>query len=131
MELTPVFIVFIVFASIVAVLVGPSYLKTRERGEMQQTVRNAIDKGQTLPPELIEAMTKDVQRRLPSRTKDLRHGVIWLAIGVGLAGFGLISDWGGNEWNGRMDSGLLGIACIPATIGVAFIILSFFNPNKD
>ena len=27
-------------------------------------------------------------------------------------------------------SGLLGISCIPVTIGLAFIVLSFFNKNK-
>ena len=27
--------------------------------------------------------------------------------------------------------GLLGIAAIPVTIGLAFIVLSFFNKNKD
>ena len=57
MEWTPVFIVFTIFASIVAVVVGPSYLKSRERREVQLTVRHAVDKGQTLPPELIDAMT--------------------------------------------------------------------------
>ena len=30
-----------------------------------------------------------------------------------------------------MGDGLLGIAAIPVTIGLAFIVLSFFNKNKD
>ena len=130
MELTPIFIVFIVFGSIVAVIVGPSYLKSRERTEMQLTVRHAVDKGQTLPPELIDAMTKDVQKNLPSRTKDLRKGVLSLASGVGIGAFGLVSDLGGNGWNGGVANPLLGLACIPVAIGIAFIILGFFNPNK-
>ena len=96
MELTPIFIVFIVFGSIVAVIVGPSYLKSRERTEMQLTVRHAVDKGQTLPPELIDAMTKDVQKSLPSRTKDIRKGVLSLAAGAGLAATGLATI-GGSE----------------------------------
>ena len=33
-------------------------------------------------------------------------------------------DWGNGE------SALLGVACIPAAIGIAFIVLGFFNPNK-
>ncbi|MBA4787983.1 MAG: DUF6249 domain-containing protein [Brevundimonas aurantiaca] len=130
MELTPIFIVFIVFGSIVAVIVGPSYLKSRERTEMQLTVRHAVDKGQTLPPELIDAMTKDVQKSLPSRTKDIRKGVLSLASGVGIGAFGLVSDLGGNGWNGGVANPLLGLACIPVAIGIAFIILGFFNPNK-
>ena len=129
--MTPVFVVFIVFASIVAVVIGPSFLKNRERREMQLTVRHAVDKGQTLPAELIDAMTKDVQKGLPSRTKDMRKGVLSLAGGIGVGAFGVLSDLGGNQWNGGMANPLLGIACIPIALGVAFIILGFFNPNKD
>ena len=131
MELTPIFIVFIVFGSIVAVIVGPSYLKSRERTEMQLTVRHAVDKGQTLPPELIDAMTKDVQKSLPSRTKDIRKGVLSLAAGAGLAGFALIIGSAHRDFGSNGQEVLLGLSCIPAAIGIAFIILGFFNPNKD
>lgn len=125
-----VWIVFIIFGVIAAIVVGPSYLKSREKRDMQLTVRHAIDKGQDLPPELVEAMTRDVQRNLPSRTRDIRRGIIWLAVGFGIAAFSLVSNVGG--WEGKnVDSGLLGIACIPATIGLAFLLLSFFNKNRD
>ena len=130
MELTPIFIVFIVFGSIVAVIVGPSYLKSRERTEMQLTVRHAVDKGQTLPPELIDAMTKDVQKSLPSRTKDIRKGVLSLAAGAGLAGFALIIGSAHRDFGSNGQEFLLDLSCIPAAIGIAFIILGFFNPNK-
>ena len=130
MELTPIFIVFIVFGSIVAVIVGPSYLKSRERTEMQLTVRHAVDKGQTLPPELIDAMTKDVQKSLPSRTKDIRKGVLSLAAGAGLAGFALIIGSAHRDFGSNGQEVLLGLSGIPAAIGIAFIILGFFNPNK-
>jgi hypothetical protein len=132
MELTPILIVLIVFSAITAIIFGPSYLKSREKREIQETVRHAIDKGQALPPELIDAMTRDVASKLPSRTRDLRRGVIWVAVGVGIAAFGLLSDMG---WDHRemenIGNGLLGVAAIPFTIGLAFIVLSFFNPNKE
>ena len=38
-----------------------SYLKSREKKEMQLTVRSAIDKGQPLPAELIDALTMEAQ----------------------------------------------------------------------
>jgi hypothetical protein len=133
MDMTPILIMLIIFGSLTAIVFGPSYLKSREKREMQTTVRHAIDKGQELPPELIDAMTKDVASKLPSRTRDLRRGVIWFAVGVGIAAFGFLSDMGwdnGDDWH-RLGDGLLGIAAIPATIGLAFIVLSFFNPNKE
>ncbi|MFN4092479.1 MAG: DUF6249 domain-containing protein [Brevundimonas sp.] len=138
MDVTPVLIVGILFASIVAIIVGPGYLKSRERREMQETVRRAIDKGQPLPPEVIEVMSKDVSKNLPSRTRDIRRGVIWLASGIGIAAFSAISDATWNHNDGPFSSDapfaggpLLGFAAIPITIGLAFIVLSFFNKNKD
>jgi hypothetical protein len=72
-----------------------------------------------------------VQKSLPSRTKDIRRGIIWLATGIGIAAFGIVSDLGGNAWNGGMQNPLLGVSCIPITIGLAFIVLSFFNKHAD
>lgn len=121
-----------VFGTITAIIVGPTWLKSREKREVQQTVRHAIDKGQELPPELIDALTKDVQKNLPSRTRDLRKGIIWTATGIGIGLFSVVSSLGDSGWRGEnFDDGLLGIACIPLTIGLAFIVLSFFNKNKD
>ena len=131
MELTPILIVLIIFSAITAIIFGPSYLKSREKREIQETVRHAIDKGQQLPADLIDAMTRDVASKLPSRSRDLRRGVIWLAVGIGIAAFSLLSDlgWDDHELQ-QIGNGLLGVAAIPATIGLAFIVLSFFNKNK-
>jgi hypothetical protein len=130
-DFIPIFAIFAVFGSLTAIVVGPNYLKARERREVQKTVRMALDKGQPLPPEVIDALSKDITRRLPSRTRDIRNGVIWLAVGFGIAAFSLVSN--SMSWDGRgnIDDGLLGIACIPATVGLAFLVLSFFNKNKD
>jgi len=127
------FAIFAVFGTITAIIVGPTWLKSRERREMQETVRRAIDKGQALPPEVIDAMTRDVAKNLPSRTRDIRRGIIWLAIGIGIAAFSLINNmgWGDDGWRDNVGDGLLGIAAIPVTVGLAFIVLSFFNKNKD
>lgn len=127
-----IWIVMIIFGVIAAIVVGPSWLKSREKRDIQQTVRHAIDKGQQLPPELIDAMTREVQGKLPSRSRDLRKGIIWTATGIGIGLFSAVSSLGNDGWGSEnFDNGLLGIACIPLTIGLAFIVLSFFNKNKD
>jgi len=127
-----IWIVMIIFGVIAAIVVGPSWLKSREKRDIQQTVRHAIDKGQQLPPELIDAMTREVQGKLPSRSRDLRKGIIWTATGIGIGLFSAVSSLGADGWGSEnFDNGLLGIACIPLTIGLAFIVLSFFNKNKD
>ena len=132
MDMTPILIVAIIFSAITAIIFGPSYLKSREKREVQQTVRHAIDKGQDLPPELIDAMTRDVASKLPSRTRDLRRGVIWLAVGIGFAAFSYLSNLGWSDHDMQEATGaMFGLAAIPVTIGLAFIVLSFFNPNKE
>jgi len=132
MDMTPVLVMLIIFGSLTAIVFGPSYLKSRERREIQTTVRHAIDKGQELPPELIDAMTREVASKLPSRTRDLRRGVIWLAVGIGIAAFSYLSNLGWNDHDMEgAAAATMGLAAIPATIGLAFIVLSFFNPNKE
>ena len=115
------------FIMVAIIIVVPAWLRSRERREMQATVRAAIEKGQPLPPELIEALTKEAKLpRVSSAQRDIRIGVILLSVGAGLALLGvalrLIAD--------EAFYSLVGSAAIPAAIGVAFIILSFFNPNK-
>jgi len=115
------------FIMVAVIVVVPAWLKSRERREMQETVRTAIEKGQPLPPELIEALTKEVKGpKVSSAQRDIRIGVILLSVGAGLALLGaalrVVED--------EAFYALLGSAAIPATIGVAFVILSFFNPNK-
>lgn len=126
-ELVPIFGMFAVFGSLVAIVVGPGWIKARERREVQVTVRAALDKGQPLPPEVIETLTRDIAQNLSSRTKDLRRGVLTLAAAAGIALLGYAI---GME-AGEAVYPMLGLAAVPAMIGLAFIVLSFFNPNRD
>lgn len=116
------------FTMIAAIVIVPNYLRIRERREMQKTVRAAIEKGQPLPPELIEAMSKDVRpRKVSSAHRDLRIGVILLFVAGGIALTGV-------ALGGINDNAMFGTvsgAAIPGMIGLAFLILSFFNPNKS
>ncbi len=113
------------FAMIAAIVIVPTWLKSRERREMQATLRAAIDKGQPLPAEIIDAMTKNV-KVAPTSLSDLRAGVIWLAVGLGIAAFGYMVGFEDSD----AFQPLVGIGSIPAIIGLAYIALSFVNPNK-
>jgi hypothetical protein len=113
------------FAMIAAIFIVPGWLKSRERSEMQNTLRSAIDKGQPMPPEVIDALTKNV-KIAPTALSDLRTGVIWIGIGAGLAVFGFLLSY---EWDEALHL-MGGIGAIPAIVGISFVVLSFFNPNK-
>lgn len=114
------------FLMIAAIVIIPKWYRTNERREMQKTLRAAIDKGQTLPPELIEALSKDGVRPPATAARDLRTGIILLAVGAGIAlmGYGISFE--------EMDAlyPFYGFAAIPGMIGLAFIVLSIFNKNK-
>lgn len=115
------------FIMVVCIVCIPLWLKSRERREMQATVRAAIEKGQALPPELIEAMSKEVKPpKESSSLRDMRVGVILIAVGAGIAVLG----WMIGLHEGEVVHPVLGVAAIPALIGVAYVVLSFFNPNK-
>ena len=111
-----IFVPISMFAMIAAIVILPGYLRSRERKEMQQTVRAAIEKGQPLPTELIEAMSKDVKvAKVSSSLRDLRIGVIMIFTGLGLAGFGYAFSFTADE----AFYPFLGIGAVPASIGLA------------
>jgi len=95
------------------------WFRYRARREMQETLRVALDKGQDLTPEIIDRLGHP--KAAPD--KDLRLGIIWLAVAVGLVLIGFaVPDHGGDALRG-----LLAGAALPFAIGVAYMILHFFT----
>ena len=114
------------FAMIAAIVLVPTWFKSRERHDLQETVRHALDKGQELPAELVETIARSTRKPPATAHTDLRIGVIWLAIGAGIATFGILT---GYEDSDALRP-LLGLASIPGFLGLAFIVLSFFNKTQ-
>jgi hypothetical protein len=124
------------FAAVAAVFILPSYFRSRDRARMHETLRIAYEKGQPVPPEMIEAL--QAGDRTPVETpqsraaRDLRAGVIWFAIGLGLLGIGgafyaMLYNVGGAVETGCSFAAL---AAIPLCIGLAFFLLSAIGRNK-
>lgn len=124
-----VFVPLGLFAMIVLIVAIPAWFKSRDRREMQGTLRTAIEKGQPLPAEVIDALSKDASKAVPSAARDLRIGVIWAAIALGVAAFGWAASFA--DGDSEIFYVMGGMAAVPGFIGLAFIILSFFNKNKD
>ena len=116
----------VLFIMIGAIVIVPTWLKSKERKEMQATLRASIEKGQALPPEIVEALSKENIKPPATATRDLRVGVILLAVSLGVALFGYMVSFA------EMDAfyPIAGSAAVPGMIGLAFIILSLFNKNK-
>jgi hypothetical protein len=127
--MTPVLIVLIIFGSIASLFILPRYFKSVERQKMAETLRAAIEKGQPLPTEVIEAMSSNVRSPglPPSPQRDLRTGIIWLGVGIGFAALGAVISF--EEPDALFPC--LGLATFPIFIGLAFIALGFLNKSRS
>ncbi len=122
-DIAEVFIPITMFAGITIVLCLFFWFRYRMRGEMQKTIRSAIDKGQELTPEIIDRLGNPKA----SKDKDMRLAAIWLALAVGLALCGLAVP----DPTGSALRGMLAGAAFPFAIGVAYLIMWRFTGRSS
>lgn len=103
------------FAAIALIFFIVLYFRHRSRAEMQQTIRLALERGNELTPEIINRLGEPE----PSKNKDLRLALIWLALAVGLALVGVAAP----DPSGHAVRGTLAGAAFPFAIGVAYLIM--------
>ncbi len=118
----------VLFLVIAVIVIAPRYFRSREREALQATLRAAIEKGQALPPEVIDAISRDA-RPIPSAARDLRTGIIWLGVAVGLAAFAYAIGYM-NEDSGDAFWPILGLAAFPGFIGLAFLVMAAINRGR-
>ena len=75
------------FTFLAAVIIGPRYLRSRDRDKLHETLRIAYEKGQPVPPELIDALVNEPKEQrqrelLPTPDRDFRRGLVLVFIGV-------------------------------------------------
>ena len=108
----------VMFVGITVVLCAVAWLRYKTKEGMQQTFRAALDKGQELTPEIIDSLGHPK----PSKDKDFRFGVIWIAVAIGLAAFGF-----GIPDEDDVARIFMGIAAFPLLLGIAYLILHRFT----
>ena len=110
----------VVFAFVAIVGLTRSWSAARARHDVQTTIRAAIEAGQTLTPETVEAIAMDVH---PARN-DLRSGLIFVASAAALlviaAVFPTPPD---DEAPAAIKSLIVGGAALPGFIGAARLLL--------
>jgi hypothetical protein len=111
------------FAGLTVIIVLFFWFRYRTRGDMQQTIRTAIDRGQELSPEIIDRLGHP---KAP-KDRDLRFALLWLALAIGLA----LCGWAVPDPSGYAFQGCLAGAAFPFCIGVAYLILwRFARPER-
>ena len=117
MHVSEMWIPITMFAGLALVLSLWLWFRYKAKNAVQATIRTAIEKGSGLSPELIENLVNPPVAPF----RDLRRGVISIAVAAGIAAFGLVL--------GEDDAvrPLLGIAALPFTIGLAFLLMHRFG----
>jgi len=117
----PEHVLAIIALAIAGIAVTWIALRHRTRVQYQMTVRAAIDKGQALTPEVLAGLTERQGGR--NNDRDLRFGVVAIALGIGIASFGWIIN---EDDAGRV---MMAIGNIPFLIGLSLIALWKFAPR--
>jgi len=103
------------FFVMIIVIVGLAlWTRFRRNRMMHETVRLLVEKGQPLPPDIFRE-----NRALTPPASQLRRGIIWTAIGIGLTAFFLAGSHG--NW---------GLGLIPLCIGLGYLLAWKLESNS-
>jgi hypothetical protein len=94
------------------------YSRFRKDKMLHETLRTMIDKGVSIPPELLKPAEAE---RKPRQRNDLRSGMILVAVGIGLVVM----------LNTAHNKTMSGVGFIPLLIGVAFLIVWKLDRKKS
>ena len=108
-----IFIPITMFLMIAAVVWTVMHFRFRSRQELQMTIRDAVSAGQSLSPAALE----DLMQAMQPKRSDLRRGLIWIALALGMLVFASTVDESG------VVGPLLGAASFPLFIGLAYFLL--------
>jgi hypothetical protein len=120
--LIPIVAIIMTFGTPIAIVAIVSINKARNTAELQKTLRMSIEKGQPLPTEFIESMSRTVPKA-KNPMNDVRWGLILIAVSSGL----FITAYFDNGMN---FPGMSGFGAIPGLIGVALLILGVIGLNR-
>jgi hypothetical protein len=127
----------ILLLSLASIVVTYLLIKARERKRVHDVLSKALDNGVTPPPDLLKAIIEYGRPRAPTRTRtqrDLRNGIVWLsvAMGLGVLAMSLVTGHDPQQLKLPIKEPLaaLGIAALPAAIGVGYLLLWWLGKDK-
>lgn len=106
------------FAFVIILVAVIFYFRSRDKADMNKTMRMAIERGDALPPDLLDNLRPRKKPRTPMN--DIRAGIILIAIAGGFMAWNYID-------RGHIGGGLSGVAAIPGLIGVALLLLGIIG----
>lgn len=116
-EMVPI----VMFIAIAVAVIGGFYFRFRTRAAVQSTIRTALEQGQQMSPELLAELAGDQN---PPRERDLKRGVILIALAIAGLLFGRMLD------DPDATIVLYGASMFPLLVGAAFVLLWFLIGRK-
>lgn len=114
--------VILIFGMPVIIVGLIAYFRSRDRSELQKTLRMSIEKGQPLPAEFVESMQRAVPKA-KNPMNDIRGGLVLIAVAGGL----MVMDYMTHDY---LLGHLSGVAAIPGFIGLALLLMGFIGMNN-
>lgn len=107
------------FAMVAAIVLGPRYFRSRDRQRLLDTLRTAYDRGQPVPPEIIESLHFDERSKpVSSPDRDLRSGIVLVAVGVAFVVLAATIDYVEGDEEAWI---LAAVGAFPGLVGLAHI----------
>lgn len=115
-QLAPFLIPLLALMIPIVAIVGGLVYRSRREELLHETVRQLSERGQSIPPELLDGKLIDAMKtgKSSSRNSQLRGGAVNIAAGLGLMVM---------FWAMKPESWLWAIGCIPLFIGVAMLLV--------
>lgn len=120
-----VFVPFVFFAFLAAVILVPILAKERTRRSAHDLISQAMARGQTLDPTLVAKLSEDILQEGNRARKSLGSGVVLLALAGGFIGAGFVID--GFDHDGDVIRGMAVPAVMLGSVGLAFILLAIID----
>ncbi|GAB4138462.1 MAG: hypothetical protein Tsb0016_04460 [Sphingomonadales bacterium] len=120
--LVPILVPFIVFASTASTVIAYFLFRHRNHVAVQQTLQKAIDGGQALTPEMVQALGVHAA---PTPLADLRRAVLFIGFGAGAAIFSQFFP------DAEASRAILGVAAFPIMLGIGYGIVYLINRQRQ
>jgi hypothetical protein len=113
------------FTFLGVIIVVPNIMKYRDRARMHETLRVAFDRGQPVPPEMIEALQRNVKTNSTPQS-DLRRAVILIGVALGLVAMSFVLG----QFEEHAQWGVMAGATIPGFVGLGYLALYIFGSRR-
>ncbi len=123
---------FVFFAFLAAVILVPIYLRERTKQSAHALISQALEKGQSLDPQILKQLTEGGRPPQDKARRSLGSGIVLLALAGGFVGGAYVMD--GFDPSGMAHNGMLVPAVILGALGIAFILLAvvdYATKRKD